>query len=204
MEIFSDINFLNICYIKKFVFFLTFCLFLITCILLFLSLIKRVLILIHINIINDCLYMLNFILLFFYSLISVFLTKISKLFTMQFIQNIIYNNDTYTNDNKTNTNTNSNIVFIKTYRCLPEYFVFNYHDDFYLAACFCDYLITQSNCLLIPDIHCINGKQWFLPIEFFLYFLNFLNDKHYNFNIIENECLCIFLDQECESYLTYV
>ena len=121
---------------------------------------------------------------------------------MQFIQNIIYNNDTYTNDNKTNTNTNSNIVFIKFYRCLQEYFVFNYHDDFYLAACFYEYLITQSNCLFMFTRYSLHF--WKAIVFTYRIFLYFLNDKNYNFKIIENECLCIFLDLECESYLTYV
>ena len=115
---------------------------------------------------------IDFLTYFIYSLFTIllFITNIFQVVSYK-IKHLLYKQDNNSHKNNSNTkeqesiiNDQMDIVYIRTYKCLPEYFVFNTTDHFYLAACFSDYLNFKTNNSTNPDIHCVNGKRWFILV----------------------------------------
>ena len=81
-------------------------------------------------------------------------------------------------------------VKIETFECLPDFFSFNYKNNFCVAANFIDFFKELNTSIEIPDLHCFDGNKWFIPINYLNFFVSYLNLENYTFELFENECNC--------------
>ena len=64
----------------------------------------------------------------------------------------------------------SNIAHIKIFKCLPEYFVFENINNFFIASLYLNFIETHTDIEKLPDLHCFDGNRWYLQFGIYQVF----------------------------------